>query len=161
MTVYWWAMRSNHLIYPIQGFCLTNIKLNRPLATVYCARHDLLISRMHNFSYLWNMPATKPIDVNNVTLNVPRWFFWEYVYDRIDWHKERVAIIQRVLERGTTREYDELVKFYGRRKIINALKNKINFLSDQTIQEVSAYFNIDTKELRCYTRKQSNRGHWI
>jgi len=107
------------------------------------------------------MPATKPIDVNNVTLNVPRWFFWEYVYDRIDWHKERVAIIQRVLERGTTREYDELVKFYGRRKIINALKNKINFLSDQTIQEVSAYFNIDTKELRCYTRKQSNRGHWI
>jgi hypothetical protein len=94
-------------------------------------------------------------------LNVPKRYFWEFNYDRIDWDKEGVAIIQRVLERGTPGDYEELVKYYGRRKILHSLKKKINYLRADVMEVVSAYFKIDITQLRCYTLKQSRQGHWI
>ena len=104
---------------------------------------------------------SKSASISKGPLNVPKYFFWEYKYDRIDWHKERVEIMQRVLERGNTGDYEELVKFYGRRKVINSLKNKITFLPREVMEDVSVYFKIDIKDLRCYILKQSSQGHWM
>src|SRR5688572_29425118 len=90
-----------------------------------------------------------------------RRLFWEYRYDEIDWQKEYSAIIERVIERGTEDEWKELIRFYGRDKVVNTLKYETNYLPDEIIQDVCVYFNLKPTELKCYIRKQSTPRHWI
>lgn len=97
---------------------------------------------------------------NYIKPNFPKRLFWEYNFEKIDWKKHAEAVIDRVIERGTAEQWNELVRFYGKRKVLNNIKNKITHLPDEIIQEVCQHFNLQPGELRCYIRKQSNRGHW-
>ena len=87
--------------------------------------------------------------------------FWDSRYDAIDWQGAYRSIIERVLERGTKEEYEEIIRFYGMPVIMKVLKEEIKFLPDHTIEEVSDYFKIKKEEMACYIRKQLRRGHWI
>ena len=52
--------------------------------------------------------------------------FWDTTVDKIDWDKNKRAIIQRVLERGNKIEIEELISFYGKKtikKIVKLIKN--------------------------------------
>ncbi len=39
--------------------------------------------------------------------------FWDTDFNKIDWSKQRIAIIKRVFERGNEDEKNETLKFYG------------------------------------------------
>lgn len=93
--------------------------------------------------------------------NLASELFWDWRYSEIDWQKSYRSIIERVLERGTKEEWEELIRFYGEPTIIAALKTDIKFLPDYTIEEVCKYFNLQKEELACYVRKQLRKGHWI
>ncbi|MGZ3849610.1 MAG: DUF6922 domain-containing protein [Flavisolibacter sp.] len=90
-----------------------------------------------------------------------RKWFWDFDYDKLDWQAAYKTIIARIIERGGEKEWQELIRFYGRDLVMNALKNEITFLPDYAINEVSRYFSIPKEQMRCYTRKLSNPGHWI
>lgn len=87
--------------------------------------------------------------------------FWEFRYDDINWQKEYAAIIERVIERGTEDEWKELIRFYGKEKVVNTLKNETNYLPDEIIEDVCRFFNLKPSQLKCYVRKQSRPRHWI
>jgi hypothetical protein len=93
--------------------------------------------------------------------NLKKRLFWEYDYDNINWQAEAAGIIQRVIERGTHDEWIELVRYYGKTKVINVLKSEILFLPDEMIADACNYFNLNPRDLLCYTRKQSRNAHWI
>jgi hypothetical protein len=93
--------------------------------------------------------------------NLDKALFWDWRYNDIDWQKTYRSVIERVLERGTQEDLNEIIRFYGKPKIINALRNEIKFLPDYVIQDVTRYFDIKKEELACYIRKQSRQGHWI
>jgi hypothetical protein len=93
--------------------------------------------------------------------NLDKGLFWDWRYNDIDWQKSYRSIIERVLERGTNEEWNEITQFYGKPKITSALKEEIKFLPDYVIDKVSSYFNIRKEEMACYIRKQSRKGHWI
>lgn len=42
-----------------------------------------------------------------------RGLFWDTDLDKIDWHQQKRAVIQRVFERGNTEEKEEITRFYG------------------------------------------------
>lgn len=90
----------------------------------------------------------------------PKWF-WDFDYDKIDWQASYKTVIARMIERGGEKEWQELIRFYGRDFVINTLKNEIPFLPDYAIQEASLYFSIPKEQMLCYIRKQSNQGRWI
>ena len=46
--------------------------------------------------------------------------FWDTTIDKIDWNKNKKAIIKRILERGNT---NEIISFYGKKTISNAVKS--------------------------------------
>lgn len=98
---------------------------------------------------------------NAMQPNLARELFWDWRYNEIDWQKSSRSIIERVLERGTKEEWQELIRFYGESKVIAALKTDIKFLPDYAIEEVCKYFNLKKEELACYVRKQSRKGQWI
>jgi hypothetical protein len=93
--------------------------------------------------------------------NLPKVLFWDWKYDAMDWQKASRSVIERVLERGTDEEYQELIRFYGEAKIVNALRNEILFLPDYILDRITTYFKLRKEELKCYERKQLRRGHWI
>ncbi len=93
--------------------------------------------------------------------NLKKRLFWEYDFEHINWREEAAGIIGRVIERGTHDEWEELVKYYGRVQVIDILKNSIKFLPDEIITDVSEYFEINPRDMQCYTSKQSRKGHWI
>jgi len=93
--------------------------------------------------------------------NLDKGLFWDWRYNEIDWQKTYRSVIERVLERGTKEEWNELTRFYGKPKIITALKEEIKFLPDYIMDGVSSYFNIKKEEMACYIRSQSRKGQWI
>lgn len=92
--------------------------------------------------------------------NLPRRFFWEFNYDKINWRDSAPMVIERVLERGSAQHWQELLRFYGKQTIVQALKESIAFLHDECIDEASLFFNINKEDFLCYKRKQSQKIHW-
>lgn len=93
--------------------------------------------------------------------DLPRWLFWDFRYDSMDWKGDYLTVMERVLERGAEPEWQEMIRFYGEPNVIHALRKEIKFLADYAIDKVCAYFPLHKEELLCYTRKQSRPGHWI
>jgi plasmid maintenance system antidote protein VapI len=52
--------------------------------------------------------------------------FWDTDINKIDWSKQYKAIIQRIFERGNEAEKDEVIRFYGQKKVKMALLNQNN-----------------------------------
>ena len=98
---------------------------------------------------------------NNSKPNLHKRLFWDWRYEDIDWQDSYISVIARVIERGTNEEIEELIHFYGKDKVINALKKEIVYLPDYVVEKVTHYFNIQKEELACYERKLLRRGHWI
>jgi hypothetical protein len=94
--------------------------------------------------------------------DLPENLFWEYDYETIDWHgNSAVIVIERVLDRGNSREFEELIRFYGREKVLQVLKHETIYLMDHSIERACAYFKLTPEELVCYMRKRSRPGHWL
>ena len=93
--------------------------------------------------------------------NLPKHLFWDQRYDEIDWVNGYRNIIARVIERGNEADWQEMLRFYGRDSVINALLHEIKYLPDFAIEDACNYFNLRKEELLCYTRKQLRKGHWI
>ena len=107
-----------------------------------------------------NLPASgKALDKDKP--NLPARLFWEYDYETIDWQKGALIVIERVLDRGNLGELKEMIRYYGRRKVLKVLKTKSIFLMDHSIERACAYFKLKPEELVCYMRKRSRPGHWL
>ncbi|KFC20743.1 transcriptional regulator [Chryseobacterium sp. FH1] len=52
-----------------------------------------------------------------------RSLFWDTDVDKIDWIRQHKAVINRVFERGNDDEKNEIIRFYGKRKVETALKS--------------------------------------
>jgi len=57
--------------------------------------------------------------------NIRKVLFWDADFNKIDWGKNRKAIIKRIFERGNRKEIDEIINFYGFEKVKKEL-NEIN-----------------------------------
>jgi hypothetical protein len=93
--------------------------------------------------------------------NLPKRLFWDWNFDKIDWQGGYLSIIERVIERGNKREWEELMRYYSKSKVLGALKHEITYLPDYAIEDVCSYFEVKKEDLACYARAQLRRGHWI
>ncbi|AYB31313.1 DUF6922 domain-containing protein [Chryseolinea soli] len=88
-------------------------------------------------------------------------FFWEFKYEAIDWQRHYATVIERVIERGMEPEWGEIIRFYGKEKVIQTLIEEVNYLPNEIIKKVCRYFDLKPRQLKCYLRKQSLPRHWI
>jgi hypothetical protein len=90
--------------------------------------------------------------------NLDRWMFWEFRYDEMDWEASYYTVIDRVAERGTTADYEEMIRFYGREKVIHNLRNEVAYMHEYVIEKVCAYFGFRQEELLCFWRRYTRPG---
>ncbi|MFB3390214.1 transcriptional regulator [Flavobacterium sp. LAR06] len=50
--------------------------------------------------------------------------FWDTDIEKIDWQKQKKAVIQRIFERGNEQEKQEITRFYTKETIDTILNNK-------------------------------------
>ncbi|MGG8495871.1 HigA family addiction module antitoxin [Tenacibaculum sp. TC6] len=69
----------------------------------------------------------KKIDINNTPdlHKIRAGLFWDTSFDKIDWNKNKRAVIQRILERGNKEEILEIINFYGKETV----KETLNFIN--------------------------------
>ncbi len=55
--------------------------------------------------------------------NIRKVVFWDTSFEKIDWQKNKRAVIQRILERGNETEIKEIISFYGKKIIFDEVRN--------------------------------------
>lgn len=50
--------------------------------------------------------------------------FWDTDMNSIDWEKNKLAVINRVFERGNKQEIEEIIRFYGKEIVLKCLEKK-------------------------------------
>ncbi|KFF18839.1 hypothetical protein IW22_16655 [Chryseobacterium sp. JM1] len=89
-------------------------------------------------------------------------FFWEFRFDEIDWNGAYKMVIGRIVERGSQDEIDEIVRFYGREKVIKAIRNEIYFLPNYAIEDALKFFpELKKEEMYCYLNRKDKPYDWI
>ncbi len=86
--------------------------------------------------------------------------FWDVDFDTIDYDKHPKWIIVRVFERGDIADIKQLRRYYGDRMIKNAVK-KAKYIEEETMQFLSAIYQIPKQQFRCYTEKQLRGIHSV
>lgn len=54
---------------------------------------------------------------------IRRVIFWDTDFDKIDWDKNKKAVIKRILERGNKTEINEIISFYGKKTVSKEIKS--------------------------------------
>jgi anaerobic selenocysteine-containing dehydrogenase len=90
--------------------------------------------------------------------NLFRGYFWEFNFDEINWERAYVSVIDRVAERGNDQDYEEIIRFYGREKVIHTLRNEVVYMHEYVIEKVCVYFGFRQEELLCFWRRYTRPG---
>jgi plasmid maintenance system antidote protein VapI len=70
--------------------------------------------------------------------------FWDTDIQRIDWIKNKRAVIERVFERGNDTEKDEIIRFYGQKEVdlyLNRYKEYLDSMQQYCNHNRSAFNN--------------------
>jgi len=101
-------------------------------------------------------------EMKNNDLNIDRVFFWDFDIDAMDFNKAYKTIISRIIERGGQKELDEIIRFYGREKVIDTLCNKIRFLPNYAIEQALSFFpELKKEDMSCYLNRKDKSYQWI
>jgi len=62
-------------------------------------------------------------ELKNRNLKSCELIFWDTNFNKIDWNKNKKAVIKRILERGNETEINEIIRFYGKKIISKEIKS--------------------------------------
>lgn len=74
--------------------------------------------------------------------------FWDTDGSHIDMEKNARYIIERVISRGSFRDWKTVLRFYGREKV-KAEVVQIARLDAKSLAYLSVFFHLDPAEFRC------------
>lgn len=73
--------------------------------------------------------------------NIRKILFWDTTFDKIDWNKNKRAIIKRVLERGNDKEINEIIAFYDK-DTVSKIAKSIKHSRLSTFQKNAETYNL-------------------
>jgi len=91
--------------------------------------------------------------MKKISLN--KTLFWDVDYGELGYQKNTSFIIERVLNYGNEKDYQEIKKVYGLSKI-KKIAREINYINKKNINFWSIIFNIPLNSFKC-TKKFSNK----
>lgn len=157
ILVYWKKLESNNIevFSSLKNFCDSHPSYS------YNTLNNYLSKKKTAYENGEIRLERKPLQTQSPKPDLPRRLFWEFDYETLDWQRSYRSIIERVIEWGSPQEWEIMISFYGRKSVIKALREDIPYLTDQAVGAVTAYFHLQKSELKCFTKKQSQKEHWI
>lgn len=71
--------------------------------------------------------------------------------------KNKRFVIERVIQRGSRKDFDLLLAYFGKEKIKDVVK-QLPWLNEKDQAFVHVFFNIPYNEMKCYIRKPLSRN---
>jgi hypothetical protein len=84
--------------------------------------------------------------------------FGDVNMEKLDFREHAVDVVERVIERGTTGDFDELIKFYGF-GMVGKLALQAKWLSPENIDRCCVLFSAKPTDFNCYAKTQLIREH--
>ena len=98
-----------------------NPKLSIKLSKQFNVEDDyfMLLQASYDVKLATESEVKRTPNINKIR----RVIFWDTTFDKIDWDKNRSAIIKRILERGNKTEINEIISFYGKQIISHEISS--------------------------------------
>lgn len=88
------------------------------------------------------MPAIAP--------NISVALLWDIDLDKFDFINGYKTVIERVAERGTAKEWNEINRFYGEWQVRYTLMNEATFWFEETMDRVREKLGCPREHMYCY-----------
>ena len=85
--------------------------------------------------------------------------FWDVDKTKLEWQKDDLFIIGRVLEYGLLPDWEMIKSVYGLGQISKKVVH-LRSLDDVTLSFLCLIFNLEPQAFRCYRLKQSSPNFW-
>jgi hypothetical protein len=85
--------------------------------------------------------------------------FWDIEFAELDYEKNARQVIERVITRGSMKDWYEIKTYYGLDKIKSEII-RIRSLDKVTLNFCSKYFQIPKNQFKCYNIPQSYQQLW-
>jgi len=92
-------------------------------------------------------------------MNLRNVLFWDTDPSKINYDKQAAYVIERVVRFGTWEEWNQVIKYYGEKKIKTEVL-QMRELDEKTLNYLAFRFNIAKKDFRCYSLQQSTTRHY-
>ena len=84
--------------------------------------------------------------------------FWDTDIEKLDWMRYKKAIIQRVFERGSATDIDEIIRFYGKEEVVTTIQTAHSLLYT-AIDNAETYLGIDKTSISCFQNSTLKQPH--
>ena len=85
--------------------------------------------------------------------------FWDTDIRTLDFDKDRLYVMEKVLNYGIWDDFVAMMKYYGtdvvKREIV-----RLPYLKKDVLNFLCFYFGLKPAEFECYTRRRSQEPHW-
>lgn len=85
--------------------------------------------------------------------------FWDINPNDVDMEEHASFIVQRVLEYGTTEDWNYILSYYGLTRILS-LALQFRSLDPKALAFLSVISKTPRENFRCYTTRRLNQQHW-
>ncbi|MBA2499741.1 MAG: hypothetical protein H0V30_08455 [Chitinophagaceae bacterium] len=82
--------------------------------------------------------------------------FWDVDRNKLDLEKNKRFVIERVLQRGSRKDFNMLLGYFGKERIKEVVK-QLPWLNEKDQAFVHVFFDIPYNDLKCYIRKPLSR----
>lgn len=86
-------------------------------------------------------------------------YFWDVDLTGSNEASSRRLIIERVFSYGDLQEMHHVLRFYGKKIVVDVLSN-LSYIDPKTLNFIAKLFNKPREEFRCYIIKRSKPQHW-
>lgn len=83
--------------------------------------------------------------------------FWDIDYNDLNFDKQYDFIISRVFDRGTLEEVIQILKYYGVKKVVDAIEHTER-LHEAGIDLAKSIFHLKDEQFKCLEKKQSRQS---
>lgn len=84
--------------------------------------------------------------------------FWDTDFEKMDWIRHKKMIIQRVFERGSTTEIEEIIRFYGKEEVVATIQTAHSLLYI-AIDNAETFLGISKNTISCYQNSILKQAH--
>jgi hypothetical protein len=91
--------------------------------------------------------------------NISKLAFWDVDFDKIDFDKSSVFVIDKIFNYGIWSDQLEIIKFYGIERIKKDVV-KIAYFKKPVFAFVSSFLGLDKSLFTAYQRRQQQPNYW-
>ena len=85
--------------------------------------------------------------------------FWDVDFDKIDFEKRSLFVMEKVANYGTWADFITMVRFYGADRFRQEITKAANLKKD-VLNFLCVVFDLSPQDFTCYIRRQSQNLPW-